>query len=296
MSRFLKQALAITVALAVACESDDSSQTVRVEFHSPVKVTVQGYDGNLMEPFVTRNGEYLFFNNLNEAPENTNLHYAVYVNDTTFNYAGEMEGINTVDLEGTPTMDINNNLYFVSTRSYATTFSTLHRAVFSDGLATDVQLLSGVSKNQSGFVNFDVEINEAGEQLYFIDSQFDANNKPMTADIVIAQKAGNTTFQRLATSSELMQNINTDALEYAPSLSVDELELYFTRVDAPLTAVSSPEIFIATRKSKTGPFDMPAKVRAIEGFVEAPTISANGKWLYYHKKEGGKLVLYCVVR
>jgi hypothetical protein len=50
------------------------------------------------------------FNNSNEAV-NTNLQRAKWVNDSTFEYKGEIIGINTVSLEGVPTMDMNGNFY-----------------------------------------------------------------------------------------------------------------------------------------------------------------------------------------
>src|ERR1700704_4977085 len=75
------------------------------EFGEPIKVTVNGYSGNLMEPFLSRDGTILLFNNLNGLPENTNLHWATKINDTTFLYKGEISGVNTTFLEGVPTLD-----------------------------------------------------------------------------------------------------------------------------------------------------------------------------------------------
>ncbi|HWA34135.1 MAG TPA: hypothetical protein VG737_08405, partial [Cyclobacteriaceae bacterium] len=132
-------------------------------FGPPYQVTVNGYKGdNLMEPFFTRDGKYLFFNNLNSPPEDTNLHWALRKDDKTFDYKGEIAGIATTDIEGTPSMDNSNNLYFVSTRSYSTNFSTIYVASFKDGIATNVRLVEGISKKQPGVVNYDVEVNASG--------------------------------------------------------------------------------------------------------------------------------------
>jgi hypothetical protein len=36
---------------------------VRGEFANPQRVTIRGYDGDAMEPFLTRDSKYLFLNN-----------------------------------------------------------------------------------------------------------------------------------------------------------------------------------------------------------------------------------------
>jgi hypothetical protein len=44
-----------------------------------------------MEPFITRDGRYLFFNNSNDPSVNTNLRYAERIDDLTFKYKGEVD-------------------------------------------------------------------------------------------------------------------------------------------------------------------------------------------------------------
>ncbi len=142
-----------------ACNRDNKTVNSNpvIEFGQPVKVEMIGYSGNIMEPFLSRDGTTLLFNNLNSALENTNLHWATKINDTTFQYKGEIAGVNTIDLEGVPTLDNAGNLYFVSLRNYATTLSILYQCNFLNGVASNVQLINGVSKLQAGWVNFDVE-------------------------------------------------------------------------------------------------------------------------------------------
>lgn len=91
-----------------------------------------------------------------------------------------------------------------------------------------------------------------------------------------------------------MKNINSNALEYAACISVDQLELYFTRLIVPFTATSTPEIFVSKRQNVNEPFSTPSKIQSITGFVEAATIAPDQKTLYYHKKENNKYVLYLV--
>ncbi|MEQ1765141.1 MAG: hypothetical protein ABL984_18585 [Pyrinomonadaceae bacterium] len=260
-----------------------------------VKVEMIGYDGDIMEPFLSRDGNILLFNNLNSAPENTNLHWATKIKDATFQYRGEVSGVNTADLEGVPTMDNSGNLYFVSNRNYETTLSTLYQANFSNGTATNVQLIGGVSRLQPGWVNFDIETSADGQTLYFVDAQFGLTGNPKTADIVIATKNGSG-FQRSSNSSEIMQNVNTDALEYAACISANQLELYFTRVEVAFTAASFPGLFISTRPNIKEPFGVAYKIPTIKGFVEAMTIAPDQKTFYFHKKESNRFVLYMVRR
>jgi CubicO group peptidase (beta-lactamase class C family) len=179
-------------------------------FGAPQRVTIRGYDGHAMEPFFTRDGRYLLFNNLNDPKENTNLHYAERKDDLTFEYKGEIKGVNTAALEGVPSMDKDGMLYFVSTiMSYDKTFSTLYRRRFKDGAVTGVELVPGVSRKQPGIVNFDVEISADGKTLYFVDGEFtkDGSN-PKTADIVIAVLDGKE-FNRDPKSSTLRNHRNS---------------------------------------------------------------------------------------
>jgi len=287
--------LSFLLLVLTACKPDDKTvvNSPVPTFGAPVRVVVNGYSGNLMEPFLSRDGKILLFNNLNAAPENTNLHWATRINDSVFEYKGEIAGVNTPDLEGVPTMDNGNNLYFVSTRSYANSLSTLYQSNFNAGTATNVKLVDGVSRLTGGWVNFDVEVSADGQTLYFVDRQFGSSPNSTSADLVIAKKAG-TGFQRLDNSADLMQNINTTGLEYAACISVNQLEFYFTRIRLPITANTIPEIFVATRKSINDPFGVPVKITSITGFAEAATISPDQQRIYYHKKENGIFVLYMV--
>lgn len=131
-------------------------------FRDPQRVVIRGYEGAAMEPFVTRDGRYLLFNNLNVPTVNTNLHYAERVDDLAFDYRGEIAGANSAALEGVPTMAADGTLCFVSTRSYDQTLSTLYCGRFTGGTVTDIRLLQDVSKRQRGHVNFDIEVSADG--------------------------------------------------------------------------------------------------------------------------------------
>jgi hypothetical protein len=61
-------------------------------FAAPERVTIRGYDGDAMEPFVTRDARYLLFNNRNDPRTDTNVHFAERVDDLTFIYRGASRG------------------------------------------------------------------------------------------------------------------------------------------------------------------------------------------------------------
>lgn len=281
------------VLVFAACRADHKIAAPSLEFGQPTKVTVVGYIGNIMEPFISRDGNLLLFNNLNALPENTNLHWATKTNDSTFLYKGEITGANTPDLEGVPTMDNAGSLYFVSLRGYTTTLSSIYQGNFLNGNATNIQTTKGISRLQAGWLNFDVEISADGQTMYFADAQFNGSNIPTTADLVIAKKDVNG-FKPQINSSEILKNINTNALEYAACISENQLELYFTRLIVPVAINTPPEILVSTRQSINEPFGIPVKMESLAGFVEAPTIAPDQKTIYFHKKENDIYVLYFV--
>ena len=283
----------VLILLQGCNQKNETSNTPQINFTTPVKVQINGYNGNSMEPFLSRDGSILLFNNLNALPENTNLHWAKRINDSSFDYQGEVSGVNTADLEGVPSLDKSGNLYFVSTRNFSTTLSTLYQAKFSNGVATDVQLVNGISKQQAAWINFDVEVSENGETLYFVDGMLAQSGIPTFADLVIAQRNG-PSFTRLSNSASILKNINTSALEYAACISVNQLELYFTRLSLPVTASSAPEIFISTRQNTNEPFGKPQKIEGLGAFVEATTIAPDQITLYYHRKENDKFELFTI--
>jgi Tol biopolymer transport system component len=259
-------------------------------FGHPERVAIVGYDGDAMEPFLSRDGRYLFFNNLNEPSVNTNLYWAERVDDLHFKFRGELRGVNTAALEGVASMDTHGNFYFVSNRSYDTTASTLYRGHFADGVVSGVELVPGVSLAKPGIVNFDAEISADGETLYFVESQFNWRGQPQTARILFARRSG-AGFVRDEASAAILKTVNADGLNYAPSLSADEREIFFTRV-----GLDGPAIYQASRADRSQPFGVAARIAAISGFVEGPTISPDGRSLYFHKKVDGRFILYRVTR
>jgi hypothetical protein len=105
----------LSLALVLLCLA--SYADVYRGFRDPKPVTIRGYSGQAMEPFLTRDGRYLLFNNSNDPATDTDLQYAERVDDGTFDYRGKIRGANSAALDAVPSMDREGNLYFVSTRS-----------------------------------------------------------------------------------------------------------------------------------------------------------------------------------
>lgn len=290
---WLSSLLALVVVVKLLCFSNEVTAAARDEwiFEHPEPVTIRGYSGDAMDPFLTRDGQYLLFNDLNVPSVSTDLHYARRIDDVTFEYQGEIEGTNTPAHEASPTIDRNNVLYFVSTRSYGQTLSTIYRGHFSNGHVAGVQLVPGVSRERSGIVNFDVEVNADGDTLYLVDSQI-VGGVRQSAEIVIAVRH-ETGFERLYDSSRIMEKVNSDALQYAPCVSSDGLTLFFTRAQR---GMRDAAIYMATRRDASLPFGRPTRLTGLDGFVEAPALSSDERSLYYHKNEGGRFVIYRATR
>jgi hypothetical protein len=265
-------------------------------FTNPEPVTIEGYTQDAMEPFVSPDGNYLFFNSSNSVPP-TNLYYATKIDDVTFQFQGEIAGANISGpgtLNAVASMDINNIFYFISNRSYAQTFSTIYSGTFSNGSLSNVALVQGVSKDKLGDVNLDQCISPDGGTLYFVDGVFNGGSVPQAANIEIAKRHGDH-FVRLKNSAEIMRKINTDGLNYAPDISKSQLEFFFTRIPGhPPTP--PPVIYTATRSSTSKPFGAPRKIDAITGFAEAPALSPDEKSLYFHLQVNGTFVIYRVTR
>ncbi len=272
--------------------SSPGNEIPDTEFGNPERVVIQGYAGHAMEPFVSRDGQYLFFNNLNSPAVNTNIHYATRIGDLLFEYQGEIIGVNTDSLEGVPSMDADCNFYFISTRSYFSNLSTIHRGVFADGIVSEVGLVQEIHSSEIGQLIFDVEINTEGNTLYSVDGIYSGNAWPDSADFFIAVKNG-AVFERLENSDEIFQNINTNDLEYAACISADGLEFFFTRLVIDGLQFST---YRTTRSNVDEPFGIPERIEAIEGFAEAPALSPDENSLYYHKKIDNLFVIFRVTR
>ena len=301
-------AIILTLLLCGACtvraddsasiaEAPDARQSFGV-FTNPQPVTIIGYSQDAMEPFISPDGNYLFFNNSNSAPAGTNLYYATRIDDLTFQFQGEISGVNVpAAITAVPSMDMNNTFYFVSNRNYVPpTFATIYSGTFSNGSLSNVALVQGISKHKLFDVNFDQCISPDGRTLYFVDGVIKGGSIPQQASIAIAKRHGHH-FVRLTNSAEIMRKINTPDLNYAPDVSKSGLEFFFTRIALVGGQPKPPPvIYTAARGSTSKPFGKPSKIEAITGFAEAPALSPDEKSLYFHLNVSGTFQIFRVTR
>ena len=275
------------------------------EFGNPQEVQIIGYDGDAMEPFITRDGQHLLFNSSNEPGVDTDLYYAEKIEDNVFQFMGEIRGANATDiLDATPSMDREGNFYFVSVRSYLSDYQSLYRGIFRDGTVTDVEAIPGnLSLGTLGWINMDVEVTPDGETLYFASADFSERPEgmpPRSSDIRMAQRKDGQ-FVVTENSDFILQNINTpEGLEYGVSIPGDGLEIFFTRTSLGPCGYQM-RICRAVRDSDSETFGRPETIYAVLGgdacaFAEAPSVTSDGRVLYYTARQGSRYRICMVSR
>lgn len=268
-------------------------------FGGEKKVAINGLNFDAMEPFISDDGNTLFFNSLNSGG-NTNLYYAQRVNDTVFNFGGLVGGTYDASadhLDAVASMDSAGRFFWVSLRGYPGNMANLHTGKFSNGSVSDIKRVYGdfniyTINYPLGWLIMDAGITYTGNLLLFCNALFDFSNTscvgvPCQARIGLAGKVNDTTFNRLPDSDALLANVNDTAfLTYAPQLSRDGRELYFTRL---LKNTYNTEVCVAVRNSPADVFSVPLVIHAKNGFVpEAATITDNQQKLYYHQKNASQ--------
>lgn len=278
-----------------ALEMPEMPETAPV-FINPRQVTITGYKQNVMEAFITGDGQYLFFNNdTGDNPKtDKDIFYARRINDVTFKFMGEIKGVNSAQVDGVPSMDRMGNFYFVSARNYSkpNSFATLYSGKFKDGRVSDLKAHPEVSLNLPGWLNMDVEISADGKTLYTTQTYFN-NDMPKQSYFQVAHLK-NGKFEIDSHSNAIFDRINTGDIEYGASISSDDRELYFTRLSYENGGKFTS--YYATRPNKQAPFSTPKPITSITGFAEAPAITADGRLLYFHKKTGNRFQLYVLER
>ena len=263
-------------------------------FTDPQAVIIEGYSATAMEPFISRDGRYLLFNTSNQSPDIAALQYATSVSPGIFAYQGPVAGTNDPSfLSGTPSMDDDGNLYFVSPRSYSQTLSTVYTGSFASGRVASVHLVPGLGVAAAGTVDFDVEVSPDGASLYVSVGQFNGAAAPQSAVLSIYDRTGSS-FTLDPRSARILRAVNKRGmLTYAASISTDGLELFFTRANP---AGGNPAIYRAVRRTSGQPFGHVQRLAAITGFAEAPSLSADGSTVYYHLLVGSQFDIESVTR
>lgn len=278
----------ILLMLAFICQID-YAQTYPA-FGSQKEVTVTGLNFDAMEIFISPDGNTLFFNSLNSGG-NTNLYYATKVDDTTFTYQGLLGGCydsSPNHLDAVASMDSMNNFFWISVRDYPTVFENLHRGEYSAGNVTNITRVYGDFNIFSpGWLIMDGTINYQGNLLYYNNAYFNncTYGMPCKARLGVAQKVNDSIFNKLPNTDAIFANVNdTNYLVYAPQITKDGLELYFTRI---LNGTVNSEICVSVRNNPAAPFSLPNVIYSNNGYVpEAATLTFDKQKMYYHQKDG----------
>lgn len=272
---------------------ETSEQKIDTEFSEEQLITIIGYDDDAMEPHISRDGQTLFFNNKESATER-DIYYATKIDENTFEFQGEVMGINTKATEGTASLSNNNNLYYVSTKDYES--GTIYSSEFDSGKATNEKRISGtINIENPGWLNMDVWVSPDENYMYTSFANFRSGTPPEEGDIRYAIREGDE-FNIPQNEQEILKNINTDyALEYAPELSDDGLEIFYSQ--AILSGSITARIYYAKRNRIEEPFEEPILIMETEvkdqnSFFEAPTISSDSKTIYFHKMKEGTFFIY----
>ena len=266
-------------------------------FVNPEPVSIDGYNGNAMEPFISADGQFLFFNNENYPGVNTNLRVAARTGKLSFHYIGEVYNVNSEALEAAPSVDRDGHFYFTTLRDYSRTMNSIYTGDVNGGLVTNVHPVPGdISPKTAGEINMDVSISPDGQTLYISRAVFVPGAPAPKKSKLIVARLKDGAFRIDPDSASIMKNINSSSLQYAPSISANGLELYFSRASQLMSGLDAAgarlRIMVATRASVKEPFGEPRVLTALTGFVEAPSISLDGKELFFHKKVGDRFAIY----
>ena len=166
---------------------------------------------------------------------------------------------------------------------------------------TDVQTVVGaIWPDKPDWIDMDCGISSDGSTMFFSRARFTPETDvPAQSDLMMARLSDGV-FSIDPHSESILKNVNSAALEYAPHISSDGLDLYFTRADSLLVggqnSGSCIRIMIASRKSLLEPFAQPRVISSLRGFVEAPTLPADGYELFFHQKDPHRFAIYRSVR
>ncbi len=259
------------------------------------------------EPFVSRDGRFLFFNT-GDRENHKDLHFAEWKSGQ-WHYRGEMgPDVNTPsEVEGNPTMDADYNFLYID--SSTQTMARKSHFYPITGKLGALREVKGIPEREvKPFKRFQgnmgVEVSADGDTLYFSRATWQMRGFSLgpfeDSDILFSQRREGKYVYDEAEAKRVMQYINTPDMEYAASISADGLELFFTRL--PLEDLKKGKvhswIMRAVRSNQMETFGMPEIIAAIgsSDFVEGPSVTTDGKELYYHKRVGEKFRLYKVTR
>lgn len=290
------------------------------EWSNETEIPIIGFTGNANEPQISADGVVLLFNNKTDNDDEMDVHYAVKQPDGSYVYGGVLGGasINGV-MDGVPATDASNNFYFMSIRNYGTgspaRYRTLFGSKFSLGAGGALSVVN-IAPADSSFPNgtaptptaipldMDIGVSWDGTKAIVARTTFIPGKKfPDVSQLEIFNV--NPLTRQLfvdATSNTTLQNVNLEGcFLYAPTMSIDKLELYYTVTEFDKNNDPVFKLVVAKRANVAEAFGKGSIISAVTGeFFEGPSISNHdgGKTLYYHKLDAasGKFKIFKVTR
>lgn len=289
----------LLIILIITCQQA-FSQTYPT-FGTEIPLNIIGLPLDAMEPSISANGNYLFFNNINDGVT-TSLYYATKVNDSIFTFAGVLAGASqtiTPRLDAVASSDSINRFYWTSLRDFPTQFDNCFRGTFNGTDVVNIGRLHGTFYIYTiGWLMMDAAISYDGDLLYYTNAYFGptyagCGGVPCQGKLGVAQKQNDSTFNKLSNSDGIMKNINdTNYVVYAPSISKNGLELYYTRFLKSNLSLGT-QICVSVRTNFADTFSLPSIFHPFSILTpEATTLTSDQSKIYYHKKSSGLYKLF----
>lgn len=274
---------------------------ISYEFLNEQEVNVIWYTWDVMEPFISRDEEYLFFND-NGWENDKDLFYAEKIDNLNFKYIWGLKWANTKSVDGNPSMDSDNNFYFISTRDLASwDLSTIYKGIFKDWELKDIERIkSNINTWKPFWVNMWVEISADWEYMYSSNAKFFLGATiPSKWNLKYAVNNWGR-FVVAKDEKEIFKNLNNDhSIQYAGETSEDQLEIFYSQV----TLWKKPifKLYYSKRESVSEAFWKPKLIKEAfwwdeYAFVEAPCLSSDKERLYYHKLKDWRFRLFLLTR
>lgn len=300
----VEKALAFFDAAPSSSASQFSGPTSNL-YSNPEQVEITGYDQDAMEPCISLDGKYLFFNNSNEL-SHTQIFCARRIGPRKFQLMGAVPGTHLVNQPTTgdereccPSIDRFNRLYYTTTYAYRRGLRTLYCGQWAPAGVKNPQTVQGnIAPSTPGWLDMDCGISPNGDVLVFSRAKLGNGAIPDQSSLMLAHRTADGVFQLDSDTDKILKEVNTLALQYAPAISVDGLELYFTRCDnssVPTAGMSQPPLMqtmVAFRTGTDKPFGTPARLAAIQGFAEAPSLTLDKQELFFHRKVGDRFRIF----
>ena len=296
--RFEPHKLGIAETLAMLPDHDPSSVVPNVEWTNQEPIEIRGYEDDAMEVGISPDGQFLLFNDRNKP--NKDMHWSVRIGARTYDYKGKVKNTITSKVDGTPSFDGDGTLYFITMGEFPRDIRSLHRARFENGEAKDITELEGDIYRESPnlpvnmWISLDPDVSDDGTLLVYSEGRFSPMRPFPYPFKVRGAELRDGRWVRM--DERILANVNTASLEYAPAISADGLELFFTRISKVDGRPKFVGIYVAKRRSRSEPFGSPERIMAITGDVEAPVLSGNEQHLYYHRMVDGVFKVFRVRR